>query len=110
MYQLGGAHSRVGRDVAKVHFPPAEGRALASLRRVGDDDCYPLLQVAIMRRAKEPSIQTVTCPDCGLVLRLIDGSPGFKLVYDRRAWQRACTRVHLEDAAWCLVQRDGTHT
>jgi len=51
----------------------------------------------------------MTCPDFGLVLRVIDGSPGFKFVYDMRAWRRVCRRVHLGDAAWCLVQRDGTH-
>src|SRR5262245_5456996 len=62
-----------------------------------------------MRRAKGPSIQTKTCPDCGLTLRVIDGSSGFKIDYDRTAWRRVCTRVHLDDAAWCLVQRDGTH-
>jgi len=54
-----------------------------------------------MRRA-------ITCPDCGLVLRVTDDAPGFRCAYDRRVWQRVCARVHLGDAAWCLVQRDGT--
>src|SRR5215475_12618428 len=62
-----------------------------------------------MRRAKGPSTQTITCPDCGLVLRVTDGARGFKCAYDMRAWRRVCTRVDLGDAAWCLVQRDGTH-
>jgi len=42
-------------------------------------------------------------------LRAIDGTTGFKCVYDTKVWRRVCTRVDLGDAAWCLVQRDGTH-
>jgi hypothetical protein len=53
--------------------------------------------------------KTITCPDCGLVLRVADDSCGFKFVYDMKDWQRICTRVHLGDAAWCLVHRDGTY-
>src|SRR5215467_2734769 len=67
------------------------------------------MAVTLMPRTKGSSTQTMTCPDCGLVLRVVNGSPGFKIVYDRRAWRRVCTRVNLDDAAWCLVQRDGTH-
>src|SRR5262245_4943038 len=78
-------------------------------RAVARPTDYSLVAVALMRRAKGPSTQTMTCPDCGLFLHVIDGPPGFKIVYDRRAWRRVCTRVHLDDAAWCLVQRDGTY-
>jgi putative molybdopterin biosynthesis protein len=52
----------------------------------------------------------IKCPDCGLVLRAIDDTIGFKCVYDIDVWRRICTRVDLGGAAWCLVQRDGTHT
>src|SRR5262245_24310938 len=62
-----------------------------------------------MSRTKQLSTQTITCPDCGLVLRAIDGTTGFKCIYDMKVWRRICTRVDLGDAAWCLVQRDGTH-
>jgi hypothetical protein len=48
--------------------------------------------------------KTITCPDCGLVLRLA----GSQLIYDFAEWQRRCKRVDLEGAAWCLIQRDGT--
>jgi hypothetical protein len=24
-------------------------------------------------------------------------------------WRRICLQPHLGDAAWCLIQRDGTH-
>src|SRR5689334_12581907 len=62
-----------------------------------------------MRRAKGLSRRTITCPDCGLVLSAVDDRSCFKCVYDRRVWRQICTRAHLGDAAWCLVQRDGTH-
>jgi len=42
-------------------------------------------------------------------LRSINGTIGFKCVYDINVWRRICTRVDLGHAAWCLVQRDGTH-
>jgi hypothetical protein len=53
--------------------------------------------------------QTIRCPDCGLELRLTDDARRLKIFYDMRAWRRTCTRVHLGDAAWCLIERDGTH-
>src|SRR5262245_25644930 len=62
-----------------------------------------------MLRVYRHSAQTITCPDCGLVLRSINGTTGFKCVYDIDVWRRVCTHVDLGDAAWCLVQRDGTH-
>jgi hypothetical protein len=42
-------------------------------------------------------------------LRVTDDTTVFKFVYDMKNWRRVCTRAHLGDAAWCLVQRDGTH-
>ena len=53
-------------------------------------------------------VQTATCPDCGLVLQVTADAQGFNYVYDMRDWRRICTRVHLGDAALCLIQRDGT--
>jgi len=53
--------------------------------------------------------QTIRCPDCGLVLRVTDDTAVFKFSYNIKDWRRICTRVHLGDATWCLVQRDGTH-
>ena len=52
--------------------------------------------------------KTITCPDCGLALHVSDDAAGFRFVYDVSDWQRRCKRLHLGDAAWCLVQRDGT--
>jgi hypothetical protein len=68
-----------------------------------------LLKDARMGQARKPCIQTTICPDCGLELRLTYDARGFKIDYDMRAWRRMCTRVPLGDAAWCLIERDGTH-
>jgi hypothetical protein len=62
-----------------------------------------------MAPAKRPASKTMTCPDCGLMLCVTTDAPRFKIVYDIRDWRRTCKRVHLGDAAWCLVQRDGTY-
>lgn len=63
----------------------------------------------VLRENNQMPTKTITCPDCGLVLHVNDDTaPGFKFVYDMRDWQRRCKRLHLGDAAWCLVQRDGT--
>jgi len=59
-----------------------------------------ILDVASMEQAK-----TITCPDCGLILRV--AAPG--LHYDKKDWLRICTRVHLGGPAWCVVQYVGTH-
>jgi hypothetical protein len=64
----------------------------------------------VLRENNRMPTKTITCPDCGLVLHVSDDnapSLGFKFVYDVRDWQRRCKRLHLGDAAWCLVQRDG---
>ena len=58
---------------------------------------------------KPPSTRKIVCPDCGLILRATDQARGFKFVYDMSDWRRICARVHLGDAAWCLIQRDGTY-
>jgi hypothetical protein len=42
-------------------------------------------------------------------LRVTDDTAAFKFAYDMKDWRRVCMREHLGDAAWCLVQRDGTH-
>jgi hypothetical protein len=52
--------------------------------------------------------KTITCPDCGLVLRVVRDPSGSKLVYDVNDWQRRCKRLHLDDPSWCLIRRDGT--
>jgi hypothetical protein len=61
-----------------------------------------------MGQAKKPSTHAITCPDCGLELRVSYDALGFKFDYDMRDWRRSCMRAHLGDAAWCLIQRDNT--
>jgi hypothetical protein len=48
--------------------------------------------------------RTITCPDCGLVLRV----QGPRFLYDAKEWRRICKRIHLDSPAACLIQRDGT--
>jgi hypothetical protein len=52
----------------------------------------------------EMGTKTITCPDCGLVLKV----EHLRLVYDVDEWRRRCIRVHLDNPAWCLIQRNGT--
>ena len=63
-----------------------------------------------LQRNREPNAlaQTITCPDCGLLLHVTDDTADFKFAYDMKEWRGICMRVHLGDAAWCLVLRDGT--
>ena len=53
--------------------------------------------------------KTITCPDCGLVLRVSRNDAGSTLIYDVSDWQRCCKRVGLDDTALCLFRREGTH-
>ena len=53
--------------------------------------------------------RTITCPDCGLVLRVSRNDTGSTLIYDVTDWQRRCKRRDLDDPAWCLVRRAGTY-
>jgi hypothetical protein len=52
--------------------------------------------------------KTITCPDCGLVLRVLRDATGTKLIYDVNDWHRRCARLNLDDPALCLVWRKGT--
>ena len=53
--------------------------------------------------------QTITCANCGLVVRLDRNDAGSALIYSVSDWQRRCKRPHLDNPAWCLIRRDGTH-
>jgi hypothetical protein len=54
--------------------------------------------------------KTITCPECGLVLRVSRNDAGSTLIYDVSDWQHRCKRVDLDSPVWCLVGRDGTHS
>jgi hypothetical protein len=49
-------------------------------------------------------VKTITCPDCGLVLRVTRDATGSTLIYDVTDWQRRCKRLEHDDPAWCLVR------
>jgi hypothetical protein len=49
--------------------------------------------------------ESITCPDCGLILNITRDATGTTLVYDLRDWKRRCKHSHLGDPAWCLLQQ-----
>ena len=51
--------------------------------------------------------ETITCPDCALVLRVARNAAGSTLIYDVTDWQRRCKHRNLDNPAWCLIRRDG---
>jgi hypothetical protein len=53
------------------------------------------------------SPKPITCPDCGLDIRVLSDATGSQLVYDINDWQRRCRRLNLGDPALCLVRRKG---
>jgi hypothetical protein len=53
------------------------------------------------------SPKTITCPDCGLDLRVLPDATGSQLVYSVNDWQRRCRRLNLGGPALCLVRREG---
>ena len=52
--------------------------------------------------------KTITCPDCGLVVRVTRDAKGSTLIYDVNDWQRRCKHPALDDPALCLVWRRRT--
>ena len=52
--------------------------------------------------------KSITCPDCGLVVRVTRDAKGSKLIYDVNDWQRRCKHPDLDDPALCLVWRKRT--
>jgi hypothetical protein len=50
----------------------------------------------------------ITCPECGLVLRVRDDGGVIIFNYAVSEWQRRCHRRDLGDPIWCLLQRDRT--
>jgi len=50
--------------------------------------------------------ETITCPDCGLVVRVLPDVTSTKVAYDINDWQRRCTRLYLESPTRCLLLRE----
>ena len=57
--------------------------------------------------SSEMPIKTITCPDCGLVLRVARDATKSTLLYEVGDWQSRCQRPDLGDPAGCLIRRDG---
>jgi hypothetical protein len=53
------------------------------------------------------AVESMTCPDCGLVVRVTCAQRS-RLIYDVKEWRRRCKRIAVSEPASCFVQRDGT--
>ena len=53
-------------------------------------------------------IEQITCPDCGLALRVDPTASGTTFAFDMNEWQPRCKMPELGAPAWCLIRRDGT--
>jgi hypothetical protein len=53
------------------------------------------------------SEKILTCPRCGLVMRVLPDPEGTRLIYDASEWQRRCELRELGGPALCLVRRGG---
>ena len=49
--------------------------------------------------------KSISCPDCGLVLRVTRDVKKSTLLYDVGDWQRRCKRLDLDNPALCLFRR-----
>ena len=49
--------------------------------------------------------KTITCRDCGLLVRVLPEATGTKLDFDFNDWRRRCKRRDLGGPAWCFVLR-----
>ena len=49
--------------------------------------------------------ETITCPECGLVVSVLQDATGTRLIYDINDWHSSCRRLDLDDPASCLILR-----
>ena len=66
--------------------------------------------IEIIEIIRSMAVKEITCPDCGLVLRVRKEGASLKFGYTVSEWKRRCKRPGLGDPAWCLLRRDGTST
>jgi hypothetical protein len=65
---------------------------------------------APLQRNREPNAlaQTITCPDCGLLLHVTDDTADFKFAYDMKEWRasaRVCILVTPRGVSSCVMAR-----
>jgi hypothetical protein len=51
--------------------------------------------------------QTLTCPQCGLVLTIKRVKGGTHLSYDTRDWKQRCKDPELDSPVLCLLEKTG---
>jgi transcriptional regulator with XRE-family HTH domain len=81
-----------------------------ALLRLDASELYGSLFYRIQSQSQAaPTVATpsesITCPDCGLILNITRDATGTTLVYDFRDWKRRCKHPHLGDPAWCLLEQ-----
>jgi hypothetical protein len=89
-----------------------DARSTQNIPVSGDSACLAREYASRLTPPREDTIvatpaKTITCPNCGLVLRVTRDTSGPQLLYDFKDWAQRCKRPDLEDPAWCLV-RHGT--
>jgi len=72
---------------------------------------FALIRMPCARPTREDNslaapTKTITCPNCGLVLRVTNARGSTKLVYDFNDWRRRCKRIDLGSPVLCLVQHE----
>ena len=71
----------------------------------------PRIPAPLPKRVMQSMLDTeITCPECGLVLRVRDDGAVILFNYAMSEWQRRCERRDLGDPIWCLLQLVRTRT
>lgn len=78
------ANSEGGRSIAGWPVLPSSGPALGYASRLS---LFTREDTFVATAAKP-----ITCPDCGLVLRVMPDPNGSRLMYDVKDWKRICKR------------------
>ena len=88
------------RFCKKKTIPPIH----LTLPKTGDatDDDFRIRPRAALAAGSDEYMppQTITCPDCGLVLRVKRNDADSTLIYDVTYWQRHCKRPQRDNPAW----------
>jgi hypothetical protein len=53
-------------------------------------------------------IETLTCPNCGLVLTLRQDPNVTQLTYDTQEWQQRCKDLKSDSAVLCIVKNSSS--
>ena len=53
--------------------------------------------------------ESITCPDCGLVVTVNGWDAGPAVAYDIDEWRRVCKHRDLGEPSWCFICRGSAH-